>query len=104
VEESKPIRVAYTYRTLIRQQGHLLHLELRQPTRRVSVRVRYGGCGIEKLSVLDYFSSSRRTSVTPGPATLPEPSVSVDFDGWAFPRSGVALVWVLSTELSRTTA
>ena len=30
---------------------------------------------------------------------MPIPSVEVGFDGWIFPRSGVAFVWVLDSEL-----
>jgi hypothetical protein len=29
----------------------------------------------------------------------PSPSIQVAFDGWVFPKSGVAFVWVLDEEL-----
>ncbi len=38
--------VSYTYRTVVRQHGHLLHVELERPTRGVDVELDYGGCGI----------------------------------------------------------
>ena len=91
----QPVRVAYTYRTLVRQDGHLLHLALGQPTRDVDIQLSYRGCGIRKLRVLDFIASGRKTVVA---TELPAPEdevATVSFEGWALPRSGVAFVWML---------
>jgi hypothetical protein len=98
VEAARPVRIAYTYKTLVRRDGHLLYLALNQPTKGLNVQLRYGGVGIAAVSVLDFIASSRKTTVTTSPATLPEPTVGVTIDGWALPQSGVAFVWTLADE------
>ncbi len=96
----QPVVVSYTYRTVVRQHGHLLHVELERPTRGVDVELDYSGCGIAEVRTLDFIASSRAARVLTPPASLPGRSVSVQFDGWVFPRSGVAFVWVLESEHS----
>lgn len=49
------------------------------------------------MNVLDFIASSETTRVSKSPTTVPGKSVSVEFDGWVFPRSGVAFVWVTRT-------
>lgn len=98
VERAEPVRVSYTYRTVTMQSGHLLHVDLEHPTRNVSLDIDYADCGIEHMSVLDMISSSRRSIVERSPASIPGKRISVDLDGWVFPRSGVGFVWSLSNE------
>jgi hypothetical protein len=68
----------------------LLYFTLSQPTRGARIELRYGDCGISTVNVLDFIASARRTSITKAPDALPEPSVVVEFGGWAMPQSGVA--------------
>lgn len=91
------VTVAYTYRTVVPVRGHLLYLELEQPTKGVDIELDYSDCGIEYVNVVDFIASSERTRVSQSPTTVPGQRVSVGFDGWVFPRSGVAFVWVLSS-------
>jgi hypothetical protein len=100
IEAGRSVRVAYTYRTLVRRDGHLLYLSLSQPTKGLSVELRYGGVGIRSVSVLDFIASSRKTMIQASAPSLPEPTVGVSFDGWALPQSGVAFVWTLDAETS----
>jgi hypothetical protein len=94
VEENhnEPVRISYTYRTITAERGHLLYIDIEQPTRGVEVALDYGDCDIEQVSVLDLIASSRTTRVERTPASVPGRSVSVSFDGWASPRSGVGFV------------
>ncbi|MFL6137381.1 MAG: hypothetical protein ACJ74O_06215 [Frankiaceae bacterium] len=100
VEAGQPVTIAYTYRTLTSQHGHLLHFDIEQPSRGVDFELDYSDCGIAYVNVLDFIASSRKTRVSQTPASVPGRAVAVQFDGWVFPRSGVAFVWVLEDELS----
>ena len=91
--QGEAVTVAYTYRTLVSVDGHLLQLRVDQPTKGLTVELDYGDCGIEYVSVLDFIASSQRTRVSQSPKSVPGKSVSIEFDGWVFPRSGVAFVW-----------
>lgn len=97
-KDDQPVRVSYTYRTVTAERGHLLYIDIEQPTRGIEVELDYGDCDIERVSVLDLIASSRSTRVERTPATVPGRSVRVSFNGWAFPRSGFGFVWVLPSE------
>lgn len=93
-DSEEPVRISYTYRTVTAERGHLLYIDIEQPTRGIEVELDYGDCDIERVSVLDLFASSRATVVERTPDSVPGRAVRVSFDGWAFPRSGVGFVWV----------
>lgn len=97
---SRPVKLAYTYRTLVQQNGHLLYVDIAKPTRGLKVELSYGSCGIRYVNVLDMIASSTQSRVVRTPESVPTPSVAVGFDGWVFPRSGVVFVWVLEVELA----
>jgi hypothetical protein len=97
---SRAVKVSYTYRTLVQQNGHLLYVDITKPTKGLRVELWYGDCGIKYVNVLDMIASSTQARVARTPDTVPTPSVAVGFDGWVFPRSGVAFVWVLEDELA----
>jgi hypothetical protein len=99
MEAEQPVLVSYTYRTLTSRHGHLLHVDIEQPTRGVQVELDYSDAGIAYVSLLDFIASSRKTRVSKTPESLPGKSVAVEFDGWVFPRSGVAFVWALEEEI-----
>jgi hypothetical protein len=84
------------YRTKLALLATLLQLRVDQPTKGLSVDLDYSDCGISYVNVLDFIASSQKTRVSQSPVTVPRKSVSVEFDGWVFPRSGVAFVWVLA--------
>jgi hypothetical protein len=92
------ITVAYTVRVLVQRLGHLLFLDLPRPAKGLHVQLNYGGAGIRRINTLDYIASNQQTRVDHAPDTLPAKTVDVSFDGWVFPRSGVAFVWVLTEE------
>ena len=87
----------YAYSVLVQRNSHLLSIDVAQPARGHRVELMYGGCGIRFVNVLDFIASASEPRIvrTPEPAL----SVSVAFDGWVFPKSGVAFVWVLDEEL-----
>lgn len=80
------------------ERGHLLYIDIEQPTRGIEVELDYDDCDMERVSVLNLIASSRVTRVERTPASVPGRSVRVTFDGWAFPRSGVGFVWVSTSE------
>ncbi len=101
VRAGKPVSVSYTYRTLASRHGHLLHVDVEQPTRGFSVELDYSDTDISYVNLLDFIASSRSTRVSQTPTSVPGKSVSVAFDGWLMPRAGVAFVWVLNQKLPR---
>lgn len=82
-----------TYRTLSAVEGHLLRLRVDQPTRGLTVELDYTDTDIAEINVLDFIASSDRAQISRTPVGVPGKKVSVEFDGWAFRRSGVAFVW-----------
>jgi hypothetical protein len=103
LEAGQPVAVAYTYRTLTLQSGHLLHVDLEQPSRGVEVTLDYGDTPIDLVTTLDYIASSQQARIRRSPKDVPEKTISVQFDGWVFPRSGVAFVWTLHDKASEPT-
>lgn len=101
VDAGQPVTVTYTYRTLTPIHGHLLQLRVDQPTRGLNVELDYSDCGLAYVNVLDFIASGRAATVSQSPKSLPGGLVSVDYDGWVFPRSGVAFVWVGEDEAPR---
>jgi hypothetical protein len=99
LDASDEVAVAYTYRTVTPVAGHLLQLRVDQPTKNLSVELDYSDCDIAYVNVLDFIASSRHAWIGKATPKLPDKVVSVDFDGWAFPRSGIAFVWVLEDDL-----
>ncbi|MFC1406130.1 MULTISPECIES: hypothetical protein [Streptacidiphilus] len=104
VASGKEVIISYTYRTLVQRHGHLLHLDLARPTKGFAAELRYGGCGIRHVNVLDYVAGSKQPRISGLLASDPTPSVEVSFPGWVFPKGGVAFVWVLEDELTTATA
>lgn len=99
----KPVVVAYTYRVLAERHGHVLYLDLPRPTKGLKVQLIYGDAGIRRVNTLDFIASSESTRIDQTPASVPARSIDIGFDGWIFPRSGVAFVWVLEDELAAGT-
>lgn len=97
----KPVRVSYLYRTITPDFGHLLHVDVDQPTRGFSVELDYSDTDIAEVSVLDLVASRSAARVERLPADLPGKSLSVRLDGWIFPRTGFAFVWTLNRERAR---
>lgn len=94
------VAVAYTYRALIQRNGHLFYLDIARPTKNLNVQFAYGDCGIRYANVLDYIASSRQPRISRLPASDPTPSIEIGFDGWIFPKAGVAMVWTLEEEMT----
>lgn len=98
-----PVTIAYTFCTITEQHGHLLYIDVEQPTRDIEIELDYGDCDIERVSVLDFIASSRTTRIERTPTSVPGKTVRAAFDDWAFPRSGIGFVWVLGSEKTGAT-
>ena len=92
------VTISYTYRVLVKRHGHVLYLDLPRPTKGIHVQLNYADAGIRRVNTLDFFASSVLSRIDEAPSTVPARTVDVSFDGWIFPRSGVAFVWVLEDE------
>lgn len=89
----RTLRDSYGYVTITPVHGHLLQLRVDQPTRGLTIELDYGDSSLTSMTVVDFIASSRRTRISQTPLGLPGKAVVVEFDGWVFPRSGVAFVW-----------
>jgi hypothetical protein len=95
------VQISYTYRVLLQRHGHALYLDFGQPCKGVQVDFWYQDCGIRYVNVLDFIASSSATRVLRSPKEVPTPNVSVGFDDWVWPKSGVVFVWVLDDEIDK---
>ena len=95
----KEIRLVYTYRVLVQRHGHVLYLDLPRPAKGLRVHLDYGDNAIRYVTALDFIATSKQVSVQRAPSEVPAKTIDIGFDGWVFPRSGVAFVWVLDDEL-----
>lgn len=95
----EPVIIAYTYRVLVQRHGHVLYLDLPGLAKGLKVKFSYGDAGIRRVTTLDFIASSEPTRVGQTPASVPARSIDIRFDGWIFPRSGLAFVWVLEEEM-----
>lgn len=59
----------------------------------------YSAVNVAHVSVLDLIASAKRSQILRLPEAVPGKSVTVDFDGWVFPRTGFAFVWTLDSEV-----
>jgi hypothetical protein len=96
----RAVAIFFTYRTLVKRNGHLFHIDFSRPTRDVKVQVTYGDCSIRHVNVLDYIASSKRSGLTRLPAAGPTPSIALRFDGRVMPKAGATFVWVLDEEMT----
>lgn len=95
------VKLAHTCRVLIQKHGHLLYLDVPKPTRGLSVELDYADAGIQFVNALDFIASAQQPHTVRSPGSVPSRSVSIEFDGWVFPKSGVAFVWVLEDETKK---
>ncbi|WP_284747724.1 hypothetical protein [Amycolatopsis sp. RTGN1] len=96
------VTISYTYRILVQRHGHLLYLDLPRPTKGLHVQLNYGQAGIRYVNVLDYFASPGASRVELSSEAAPTRTIDIGFDGWVFPRAGMASMWVLQDELIST--
>ncbi|MFI5558528.1 hypothetical protein ACIA2T_04550 [Amycolatopsis japonica] len=97
------ITLSYTCRVLVQRHGHLLYLDLPRPTKGFHVQLDYSQADIRYVNVLDYFASPDSSRVERSTDSAPARTIDIGFDGWAFPRAGVAFVWVTNDEVRRNT-
>lgn len=93
------VSISYTYRTLIAVSEHLLQLRVDQPTHNLSIELDYGSTDLEHINVLDFIAGGQPVRISRSASSVPEKVILVDYEGWVFPRSGVAFVWGASSAL-----
>lgn len=91
------VTLSCTYRVLVKRRGHLLYLDLPRPAKGLHVSFAYGGCGIRAVDALDFVGSPELVRISR--TSAPSPSIDIRFEGWTFPRSGIAFVWSLEDEV-----
>lgn len=96
VDGAKPLNISYTYRTVLRQHGHMLHVDVEQPSKGLDVELEYGDCGIAEMRLIPFIASSKKVRSFRMPPTVPEKTMGIGFDGWVMPKHGVIAVWTIS--------
>jgi hypothetical protein len=91
--------VSYTYRTLAPQHGHLLFLDFNRLTKGLTVEFTHTDCGIAHVNALDFIAGAQHPRVVRNPRSVPTPAINIGYDGWIFPKSGIAYTWTLHREL-----
>jgi hypothetical protein len=94
------VTISCIYQTLVQRHGHLLYLDIPRPIKGLQVQFWYADCGIRRVNTLDFIASTQQPRILRSPASVPTPSIEISFDGWIFPKSGVAFVWVLEGEMA----
>jgi hypothetical protein len=93
------VSIAYTYRVLVQRHGHVLYLDFPRPAKGLRVQFNYADADIRRVNTLDFIASAETARVEETPSSVPARSVDIGFDGWVFPKSGIAFVWVLRAEM-----
>lgn len=91
-------QVSYTYRVLAPQHGHLLFLDFDKPSKGVQIDFAYTGCGIKHVNAVDFLAGAKTSRIHHSSPTVPTSVISLSYDGWIFPKSGIAYTWSLDTE------
>lgn len=99
VRAGQPVQITYVYRTIVPRSGPLLYFSIDQPTRNIKIDFGYSAVDVAHVAALDLVASSKRSQVLRLPESASGKSVTVDFDGWVFPRTGFAFIWTLDSEL-----
>jgi hypothetical protein len=94
------VTISCIYQALVQRHGHLLYLDIPRPIKALQVQFWYGNCGIRRINTLDFIASTQQPRILRSPSSVPTPSIEISFDGWIFPKSGVAFVWVLEGEMT----
>lgn len=97
-QSREPVTVAYTYRTVTPQAGHVLFFDIEQPTKDLQVTIDHTAAHLAAVSAIDLVQTVRPVRIAQTPGNVEPRIVTVDIDGWVFPRSGIALVWTLDDE------
>jgi hypothetical protein len=93
LDSEERVTIAYTYRTLIAADEHLLQIRVDQPTRGLAIEIDYTATDFDHVNVLDFIAGNEATRISRSPSGTPEKVVGLQYDGWVFPRSGAAFVW-----------
>lgn len=97
----KEVLLEYSYEVLVQRNSHLIVIDVAQPSKSVTASLLYGDCGIRFVNVLDFFAGPAQARIGRSSRDAPIQSVEASFDGWVFPKSGVAFVWILEDEMLR---
>jgi hypothetical protein len=89
--------VSYSYSTLIEPRGHAIWIDIDHPTNGVSVELTHTGTGIERITPLDFLTTTPRIHRSERETAAP---ISISADGWIQPKSGVVFIWTLTSELN----
>lgn len=95
------VHLSYTYRVLVQRHSHLLYLDVSRPTKGLEVELWYRDCGIRYVNALEFLAGPQTARMSRLPRDPLSGNITISYDGWVFPKSGVAFVWVLDGELDQ---
>lgn len=99
--QNRIVTVYYRYVVKINKRGHLFMANVIMPTRNVVIELDYANTDIHFVNVLDFFVSAQLPKITYLPSKEKAHKVEIELNEWAFPKGGVAFVWVLAKEMNK---
>ena len=95
IRASKPVVVAFRFRTTVSREGRSFHLGIDRPTKGLEVGLTYDPAAVGQVPLMDFASRADGGRVSDEPDTA---AVRYRYDGWLFPRAGLVFVWTLPSE------
>jgi hypothetical protein avisC_04866 len=95
IEQGQSVVVAFSFRTLVPRDGHVVHINIDRPTKGLDVELTYDSSSIKRLRLMDFASRGDGGRISEEPETS---VVRYRYDGWLFPRAGLVFAWTLATE------
>lgn len=93
-------RFVYRIRIKLESLSNCFFVDVREPTKSISVDFDYGNVPISHVNVFDSFSSNKHAQITytpPDPKVARSVRVIIDKD-WVIPKSGVLFSWILNCQ------
>ena len=87
--------MAFSFRTLVPRDGHVVHIIIDRPTKGLDVDLTYDPSSAKRVCLMDFASHGDGGRVSKEPETS---VVRYRYDGWLFPRASLVFAWTLATE------
>ena len=95
IEQGQSAVVAFSFRTLVPRDRHVVHINIDRPTKGLDVELTYDPSSVKRVRLMDFASRGDGGHVSEEPETS---VVRYRYDGWLFPRAGLVFAWTLATE------
>jgi hypothetical protein len=95
------VTVQYRVDVRVKKTGHLLTLNFVYPTKGISMEIDVTNTDIAEIAARDFFSSSKKPVIRYLPSSSNTRKITVEIEGWVFPKGGVDFIWTLKSEIAK---